>query len=258
MGVLGCDVSNHQGIVNWPLMAADGIRFAWCKATEGATMLDKLFARNIVEARKAGVVAGAYHYAYPTGGDARAEAEYFLRVIGEPRDGDLIPVLDFEETDPIVLRLGAKALNAWAVEWLGIVERALGYKPILYSYPYYLLGTLAGGTKELRRYPLWLADYGANRGSFHPMTEVGAKAARGFEVVARQFTSNGRYGGYSRLDLNDAPSLERLRVRYEPVPVEAPGPTGKRKKLGPLPGPRKKPKWFWPAVAEFVRRRRGK
>ncbi len=251
MGVLGCDVSVHQGVVNWPRMAADGIRFAWCKATEGATILDRQFVHNMRGARAAGVPVGAYHYAYPTGGDAAAEAAFFLRVIGEPRDGDLLPVLDFEEKAGA--KLGAKALNAWAVEWLRIVERELRVKPVIYSFPWYLLGTMGGATRALRQYPLWLADYGASKGERHPITPIGVKAARGFELVARQFTSEGRCGGYARLDLNDAPSLERLRVRYEPVP-----PPKKKPRPRPLPGPARKPAWFWAALRTFLARRDAK
>ncbi len=33
--VRGVDVSHHQGTIDWPVIAGQGIRFAYMKATEG-------------------------------------------------------------------------------------------------------------------------------------------------------------------------------------------------------------------------------
>jgi lysozyme len=42
----GIDVSNHQGAVDWPAVAGDGITAAYIKATEGETFVDGRFADN--------------------------------------------------------------------------------------------------------------------------------------------------------------------------------------------------------------------
>lgn len=243
--MLGIDVSVHQGAFDWDAAKAAGVGFAWCKASEGATVFDRQYIRNMREARRVGIPVGAYHYAYPTGEDAREEAAHFLSVIGKPKDGDLLPVLDFEA--PEARRLGPKALTAWALEWLRIVEDALHVKPIFYSYPSYIIVGLDGAGR-LDEYPLWLADYGPNDGHRHALGSVSRLFFGHFNIVAHQYTSEGRIGG-KRVDLNHADDLERLRVRYEPVE-----PTKRRK---PLPGPRRKPKWFWRALKEYLARRKG-
>jgi lysozyme len=51
----GIDVSNHQGSVDWSRVAADDIRFAYVKATEGGDFVDSRFAANWAGARAAGL-----------------------------------------------------------------------------------------------------------------------------------------------------------------------------------------------------------
>ena len=62
--VAGIDVSRHQGAIDWPRVAAAGIRFAWIKATEGGDYRDPAFGRNWELAEAAGVRRGAYHFVY--------------------------------------------------------------------------------------------------------------------------------------------------------------------------------------------------
>lgn len=245
--MLGIDISNHQGAFNWEAARADHVTFAWVKATEGRSFIDGQFVRNMREARKRGIPIGAYHYARPDNNRPRDEVDHFLRVIGKPWDGDLLPVLDFEHPSG----LSASAYQEWALAWLEEVEKRLGVRPIFYSYPSYMAHAM-GGARRLRGYPLWLADYGRNDGERHALGSISRSFVGNFELVAHQFTSNGRVAGEPRIDLNHATDLERLRVRYEPVPP--PKPQTSR----PLPGPRRKPKWFWAAVKEYLARRRGK
>lgn len=42
--IRGIDVSHHQGQVNWSAIAADGIHFAYVKASEGESFRDPRFA----------------------------------------------------------------------------------------------------------------------------------------------------------------------------------------------------------------------
>src|SRR6476660_2447595 len=59
---IGIDVSHHQGEIDWPRVASDGVRFAYIKASEGGTVPDHRFRENWVEAKKAGLRRGAYHF----------------------------------------------------------------------------------------------------------------------------------------------------------------------------------------------------
>ncbi len=60
--VRGIDVSAHNGDIDFAAVAADSIRFAYIKATEGADFRDPLFARNYREASRSGIRVGAYHF----------------------------------------------------------------------------------------------------------------------------------------------------------------------------------------------------
>src|SRR5699024_1928048 len=53
--VMGIDVSSHQREVDWPQVSADGVGFAYLKATEGAGFTDSHFRRNWDGARAAGI-----------------------------------------------------------------------------------------------------------------------------------------------------------------------------------------------------------
>ena len=57
----GVDVSLHQGVIDWRRVAADGVSFAYIKATEGGDHTDPLFAGNWERAARAGLQRGAYH-----------------------------------------------------------------------------------------------------------------------------------------------------------------------------------------------------
>ena len=60
--VRGIDVSRYQGTIDWTRVAADGVDFAYIKATEGGDWTDPEFAANWEGAREAGIVRGGYHF----------------------------------------------------------------------------------------------------------------------------------------------------------------------------------------------------
>ena len=154
--VHGVDVSHYQGAIDWGRVAADSLgdfplRFVFMKATEGGDHGDTTFLRHFEEARRAGLVCGAYHYFIPAT-DARRQAEFFIRTV-PLRKGDLPPVLDVETLG----KRSPRELRALAKAWLECVERHDGVKPILYtSYTFtrrYLNDSL------LNTYPYWIAHY---------------------------------------------------------------------------------------------------
>ncbi len=190
----GIDVHGDKGAVDWHAVRKAGVTFAWVKDTEGRTFDDQRSRENQRQAKQAGVLVGGYHYARPDLNTARAEAEHFLRV-ARPVRGELLPVLDFEH---------APAAAGWALEWLRIVEEAIGRRPILYTYSAFL--ARMGRQEELARYPLWIANYSRNDGLRHPVT-----VPAGFRMVAHQYTSSGTVNGVrGRVDRNWAPQLSLL------------------------------------------------
>jgi len=103
--VKGIDVSSHQDRIDWQRVKADGIEFAYIKATEGVGFVDPKLGAFSAGAQAAKIPHGFYHFARPdthsgrteqtVAGDAQAEADAFLSV-AFPREGHLVPVLDLE------------------------------------------------------------------------------------------------------------------------------------------------------------------
>ena len=60
--VVGIDVSSHQGKINWKEVYSSKINFAFIKATEGETFVDKRFKYNFSNAKKNNIIVGAYHF----------------------------------------------------------------------------------------------------------------------------------------------------------------------------------------------------
>jgi lysozyme len=90
----GVDVSAHQGEIQWDRVAADGISFAYIKATEGGGFVDRRFAANWSGAGSAGLPRGAYHF-FTLCASGAAQARNFLAVV--PTDpGALPPAVDLE------------------------------------------------------------------------------------------------------------------------------------------------------------------
>ena len=158
--MLGIDVSHNNGAVSWEGVAAAGVAFAYAKATEGRGFSDPKFASNWAGMKEAGLLRGAYHFFHPAQ-PVEAQAARFVAAVGTLAPGDLPPMLDIEETTPTRDEWDSVPMAQrvpLAVQWLQIVERSLGRKPVVYLRRSFVLekfvhpGALAG-------YPLWVVDY---------------------------------------------------------------------------------------------------
>jgi GH25 family lysozyme M1 (1,4-beta-N-acetylmuramidase) len=199
--MIGIDISNWQPTVDWPKVKAAGVTFAWFKATEGLSYVDPTFSKHATGASTVGIRWGAYHFARPDNNSPAVEVERFLSV-AQPKVGQLLPVLDFEHRAD----LSPSAMTTWAKEWLQGVEKAIGVKPIFYTYPFFFWNDM-GGPTDLKAYPLWLASYGANDGTRGTATPLFAD----WPIAAHQYTSNGYVDGIGqRIDMNYTDDLEKL------------------------------------------------
>jgi GH25 family lysozyme M1 (1,4-beta-N-acetylmuramidase) len=128
----GIDVSHYQNVIDWALVAASGVRFAFAKATEGTGYVDPTYATNRAGAAANGIAFGAYHFArpdlHPNG--AITEADHFVDT-AQVIPGDLVPVLDVERSGS----LSPAALTQWILDWLGEVTARTGVKPMVYTSP---------------------------------------------------------------------------------------------------------------------------
>jgi lysozyme len=198
------DLSNHNAVQDFKAIRASGVEGVFLKITEGATFPDVRYGPWSVAARAAGLRVGAYHYAYPTGNDAVAEAQWFARVLkihGGIGARDLRPVLDFEVNPS---RMGGSALVEWARDWNQEVFRLTGTLPLFYSYPYFIQSLHADVPIGAG---LWLASYGPNDGEEHAISIP----APWKKAVAHQFTSKGHVPGVvGNVDISSAAKLRPL------------------------------------------------
>jgi lysozyme len=191
MGLSGIDVSSYQGNVNWQAVADSGITFAFVKATEGVQSSDDYFEQNWAAMAQVGIVRSAYHF-FMANKDPIDQANNFLRLTQKVwRDGDLPPVLDLERT----YFMSASVVLDRATQWLNVVERAIGLRPIIYTFPNFWESSL-GNSQRLADYPLWIAHFqtdqpyvpgGWSTYTFHQYTESGQVKGVGGSVDRNYF-----------------------------------------------------------------------
>ena len=181
------DLSNNNGPVDFKRVFQAGQRRVYLKLTEGVTFDDPKFVDFRKHARAASLKVGAYHFArgIPSGHSAQEEADHFLAKLPTLTNKDLRPALDLEFKTP------SAAVGNWAKEWISIVRKATGVRPIIYSYGSFLESC------GFRTAPaaLWLASYGRNDGKEYPPT-IPRPWKR---LAAHQFSSNARVAGCSGL-----------------------------------------------------------
>ena len=145
--MIGIDVHGSKGPIDWRSVRAHGVDFAFVKASEGRSFIDKRTALNVEGARANGILVGCYHFARPNANSPEREADNFLRRING-LGYTLPPVLDIEDGDG--------DLSTWARTFCQHVEFVTGHTPIIYTYSafaHHLTHASLGG------YPLWLAAY---------------------------------------------------------------------------------------------------
>ena len=96
----GVTISADNGEVHWGSIKAAGADFAYVAATDGASGVDPMFARNLAGAREVGIQAGAIHR-YSLCQLATDQAANFIRHV--PRRADALPAvvwLDYDDRCP--------------------------------------------------------------------------------------------------------------------------------------------------------------
>jgi lysozyme len=126
--VQGIDVSHHQGPIDWAAVRADGVDFAYIKASEGGDLRDPRFAENWSAAANAGLRRGAYHF-FTLCRPARDQATNFIALV--PREADALPpALDLEFAGNCAARPPRDALIAEVATFIRMVE-AHSEKPVM-------------------------------------------------------------------------------------------------------------------------------
>ena len=177
--IYGIDISRHQHDIgnkhygiNWRQMRITSlgrkhntegltypVSFVYIKSTEGITIRNRYFLKDYMDAHKQGIRVGAYHF-FSLKTSAIEQANFFLKntLI---RDSDFPPVLDVEPSDAQIEQIGGgEVLMNRVRQWLELVERRTGKRPILYINQMFINKYMGNADDIKQRYNVWIARYG--------------------------------------------------------------------------------------------------
>jgi len=169
--VHGTDVSKYQTSIDWHKAKANGISFAFIKATEGGDRIDSYFDEHWAKTKAAGVPRSAYHFYYFCR-PAAEQARWFIENVPNERSA-LPPVLDMEwnpDSPTCKLRPDPATVRSEMRTFLSIVEKHYGKKPIIYTSVDFFDDN---GLSSFRGYPYWLrsvAGHPSDKYADHPFT----------------------------------------------------------------------------------------
>ena len=142
----GIDVSKWQRQIDWEnlyLPADEGgnvtvsggefmqpALYALIKATDGKDS-DDFYERNYQSAKRCGIVCGAYHY-MSMRSSVNEQVRQFIKT-SHLVSGDLPPILDLELPHDL-MKNNRKEVCDSAFQWLKMIEKHYGVKPMIYTY----------------------------------------------------------------------------------------------------------------------------
>ncbi|TFI57778.1 lysozyme [Sphingomonas parva] len=147
----GIDVSHHQGAIDWTALPAQGVDFAYLKASEGGDHRDRRFHANRRGAAAAGIPHGAYHFFTLCRGGAAQAANFLAAISADPTL--LPPAVDLEFGGNCAARPDRAALLRELAAFLAPVEARTGRRAILYVTEEF---EAAYRISEASDRPLWL------------------------------------------------------------------------------------------------------
>lgn len=165
--LLGQDVSNYQGSLDWAAQKEAGSYFAYIKATESTTYTDAQFSANYDGAADAGIIRGAYHFARPAASSGKEQAQYFLdNGGGWTNDGKTLPGaldIEFNPDGDTCYGLSTTDMVAWIQEFSDTYKAAAGRPPTIYTTTSWW-NQCTGSNSDFGDHPLWLARYADSAG----------------------------------------------------------------------------------------------
>lgn len=173
----GIDLSRYQGEVFWEAVGDNSkMAYVYLKATEGGSLIDPTYKKNIELAHHYGLKVGSYHFFRPKV-DLTQQIENFKSQC-RPGDQDLLPMIDIESTGGLSTEEFCDSL----MKFLQMVEKEYRQKPLLYTgtnfYNKHLQGKIDG-------YKLMIAQYSKRE----------PQLADNHDFDMWQYTAKGRING---------------------------------------------------------------
>lgn len=197
----GIDISHYQDNIKWSevtwIYDDYPINFIIVRSTMGIDTKDNTYRENWAALNNSRFIRGAYHY-YRPDESSTEQAQNFISTVNLVT-GDLPPILDIEH---LPKNQSINQLKVGIRNWLDIVERHYGVKPIIYSGQHYFDNYLS---PEFNDCVIWIANY--NSWVHGPESHW----------AMWQFSEKGRVKGIKGLvDLNvfngDLQDLNQLRI----------------------------------------------
>ena len=215
----GVDVSKWNGNVPWGNVDQRQVEFVWAKVSQGRDWYDRAREHNFEGCRANDIPVGGYHFPSPHIGksskDPELEVQQFLRALGPIQKGDMLPVLDLEagvKGDPDHNR-------QWALEFLEKFEDETGLRCVIYTAKWYVYSYLKNNVGDLKKYPLWVANYTRGEDRNKPDRNEPKDLCGWDEWLAWQWTSKGVINGFGRTGIRHVDRnwiaggcLDKLRV----------------------------------------------
>ncbi len=164
--IIGIDVSEHNGALDWAKIKAAGVGFAIIRTGYGVSHTDNYFKHNMEGALAQGIPVGVYHFSYAlNAAGAKNEAAFVLKLLEPYKDKITLPVFFDFEYDTVDyakkqgVTLGKEAFNAHTVAFCETIKAA-GYKPGTYYNLDYLRRYV--DINRVGKYVQWYAQYASN------------------------------------------------------------------------------------------------
>jgi len=194
--VPGCDVSGHQGNVNWAAAWNAGARFCYVKATEGTSYRNPNFAQQYNGSYNQGMIRGAYHFALPNNSNGTTQADFFVdHGGGWSGDGKTLPpALDMEYNPygATCYGLSASAMVQWVRDFSNRVHTRTHKYPMIYTSTSWWSQCTGNNGSFGGTNPLWIARYSSSVGTL--------PAGWGFHTIWQYADSGSMPGDQNRFN----------------------------------------------------------
>lgn len=146
------DLSHHNTPRDWAAIARSGVLGVLHKASQGIGYVDNMARLRRSQAAAAGLRWGAYHFG--TGHDATAQADAFLKAVGNT--AGVLLALDYEP-NPTGTRMTLEQARTFVTR----IHAVTGRWPLFYAMDSEVKDIRwTGADDPLRQCPLWVARYG--------------------------------------------------------------------------------------------------
>ncbi|EKQ51504.1 MULTISPECIES: GH25 family lysozyme [unclassified Clostridium] len=146
--IKGIDVSNNNGSIDFSKVAADGVKYVYVKATEGATFKDSTMEKFYSDSKNNGLKVGAYHFLVGAS-TPETQAQNFYNKIKD-YEWDLVPMMDVETN--------FSGLSDYVIRFITAFNKLSSLTLGIYTYTSFI-DNLSDAEATIKNMPFWEANY---------------------------------------------------------------------------------------------------